>query len=207
VKTPTPSDGPSRPPGRERVLHAAIEAFGERGYEGASISDIASRAGVAKSVIYHHFESKAGLYEALIEAESQALIASVAEVLPSPIGDVTRATRLVVDAYLGFIEARPESWRLLVRDAPAGADLMATHARFQRERSRALLELFPEVARGDERKRLYVELLSVALRAFANWWYDHREAPRGVVVDAVMDFAQTTGDRLAEAPSGPRRDP
>lgn len=64
------------------------------------------------------------------------------------------------------------------------------------DRSRALLALFPAVAPDDASKRLYVELLGVALRAFATWWQDRRDVPRERVVNAVMEFVDAAAARL-----------
>lgn len=50
-----------------RVLTAARELFTERGFDGVSIRDIASRANVSKANVFHHFSSKAGLYEAVLQ--------------------------------------------------------------------------------------------------------------------------------------------
>jgi AcrR family transcriptional regulator len=49
---------------RTRVLDAAVDLFAEQGYDGTSVSQVISRAGVAKGGFYHHFASKeALLYE------------------------------------------------------------------------------------------------------------------------------------------------
>jgi AcrR family transcriptional regulator len=49
---------------RTRVLDAAVDLFAEHGYDGTSVSQVISRAGVAKGGFYHHFASKeALLYE------------------------------------------------------------------------------------------------------------------------------------------------
>ncbi len=49
---------------RTRVLDAAVDLFAERGYDGTSVSQVITRAGVAKGGFYHHFASKeALLYE------------------------------------------------------------------------------------------------------------------------------------------------
>lgn len=55
--------------GVERILDAALEEFGTRGYEAASTNLIASKAGVAKGLVFHHFGSKEALLEALFERE------------------------------------------------------------------------------------------------------------------------------------------
>lgn len=51
---------------RMRLLDAARATFCHRGYEGASVAEIAARARVTKPALYYHFGSKAGLYEALV---------------------------------------------------------------------------------------------------------------------------------------------
>ena len=51
---------------RGRVLAAAREAFGERGFEGASVRDIAARAGVDPALVHHYFGTKQQLFVAAI---------------------------------------------------------------------------------------------------------------------------------------------
>ncbi len=50
-----------------RVLRAAAEIFSSVGYDAASISAIAERAGVSKANIFHHFKSKAALYQEVLK--------------------------------------------------------------------------------------------------------------------------------------------
>ena len=52
---------------RAAILAAARTAFGERGYEGASIRDIASRAGVDGALVHHYFGTKQQLFIAASE--------------------------------------------------------------------------------------------------------------------------------------------
>jgi AcrR family transcriptional regulator len=49
--------------GRELLLAAASELFGERGYAGTSTRDIAERAGVTEPMLFRHFGSKANLFQ------------------------------------------------------------------------------------------------------------------------------------------------
>src|SRR3954452_20608645 len=95
-------------PGREKVLEAGLELFGERGYHETSIAEIGARAGIAKSVLYHSFGSNAGLYsgskpvlyEVIAETQGRALVERVAEAVPKD-PDAPRL-RSGVDAYLSF---------------------------------------------------------------------------------------------------------
>src|SRR6202521_901368 len=50
---------------RERLLRAAVDLYSAKGFAGASVLDVARRAGVTKGAFYHHFESKAHLIVAI----------------------------------------------------------------------------------------------------------------------------------------------
>jgi len=51
---------------RERLLAAARRLFGERGYEATSIESVLEASGVARGALYHHFQSKAELFDAVL---------------------------------------------------------------------------------------------------------------------------------------------
>jgi AcrR family transcriptional regulator len=51
---------------RERLLAAARRLFGERGYEATSIESVLEASGVARGALYHHFPSKAELFDAVL---------------------------------------------------------------------------------------------------------------------------------------------
>jgi AcrR family transcriptional regulator len=46
---------------RARILDAAVDLFAEQGYDGTSVAEVITRAGVAKGGFYHHFASKEDL--------------------------------------------------------------------------------------------------------------------------------------------------
>lgn len=53
---------------RRRIIEAAVDLFGEHGFDGASTRDIAARAGVNAPALQYYFENKEGVYRACIEA-------------------------------------------------------------------------------------------------------------------------------------------
>ena len=87
---------------RTRVLDAAVDLFAEHGYDGTSVSQVITRAGVAKGGFYHHFASKeALLYEVYGDligrqlAGMDAILArglSPAETLRALIADLVETT-------------------------------------------------------------------------------------------------------------------
>lgn len=56
---------------RRLILTAAVETFIERGFTGASMDEIAERAGVSKQTVYSHFQAKETLFKAAIEQKCE----------------------------------------------------------------------------------------------------------------------------------------
>ena len=62
---------------RARILEAASEAFGTRGFDAVSLDDLAEILGVRKQTILYHFGSKADLFAATIDAAVEELGAAM----------------------------------------------------------------------------------------------------------------------------------
>jgi AcrR family transcriptional regulator len=174
--------------------------FAERGYDGASISDLARAADVAGSVIYHYFGSKAGLWTSLLEAENQRLVDEVATAVAAQ-GSQGRRLPAGVDAYFAFVEQHRAAWRLLVREPPADPRLRDLHARLRRDRETHIAALYEvPVAQASARddKTRFSGLVTTAIRAFASWWDENPDVPRTLVVDAVIAFSESVAERLPD---------
>lgn len=84
---------------RERILSAAIEEFGEAGYDGATIRGIAARAGVDSALVHHHFGAKADLFGEAIGAPMRPDLA-LPEILAGARHEVgERIVRYVLEAW------------------------------------------------------------------------------------------------------------
>lgn len=65
---------------KERVLNAALELFGSRGYDGVSMNDIAEAVGIRAPSLYKHFPGKEALFAAVAPAAAEHYRALWAEV-------------------------------------------------------------------------------------------------------------------------------
>jgi AcrR family transcriptional regulator len=84
---------------RERILAAAIDEFGELGYDAATVRGIAARAGVDSALVHHHFGTKADLFGEAIGAPMRPDIA-LPEILAGPRQDVgERIIRYVLESW------------------------------------------------------------------------------------------------------------
>lgn len=107
---------------RQRLLDAAAEEFGAKGFEGARVRDIAARAGLNMQLISYYFGGKAGLYAELQRRWNQTShdLASPDQPLAQVVADVFRAS----EANRPW--ARLLAWQGLSPDTPAAgrAELM-----------------------------------------------------------------------------------
>lgn len=105
---------PSASNTRTKIGTVAEVLFAERGFEGTSIQAIAEAAGIAKALIYHHYQSKEGLYLAVLENAVSKVVAAVEEIAANQ--DAPQAKiRAVARAFLDQDQACPQQFHLVQR--------------------------------------------------------------------------------------------
>jgi AcrR family transcriptional regulator len=99
---------------REQILEAALVAFAEDGFDGATTRDIAARAGVALGLLRYHFGSKTELWKAAVDRAFAELGASLAGALgdPSITDDEERIRRMLRD-HVRFVARNPAWVRMM----------------------------------------------------------------------------------------------
>jgi AcrR family transcriptional regulator len=174
---------------RAAILQSAMEAFARAGYHGTSIDDVAQAAGISKALIYEHFTSKQDLHATLIAAQAGELLRRLTEAADAHEEPQARL-RGGIDAFLGFVQERREAWRALFRDA-ADPQLGEVFDQMQRQATASIAHLMAPDAEGElhESVETLAAMLSGAVQSLANWWYDHQDVPRAVLVDRGMAFA------------------
>ena len=102
---------------RERLLQAARDQFGAHGYDGASLDAILDQAGVKRGALYHHFDSKLELFDAVLDRE----VARTAEQVAKAAGaasDPVEALRIGCRTWLR-VALDPEVQRIVLLDPPS----------------------------------------------------------------------------------------
>src|SRR6266566_3286502 len=129
--------GPER---RLRILEVAVEAFAARGYDGASVGEIAAAAGVTKPVLYDHFASKRALYVALMESIRDELTARGAAAMQAD-APLEARIRTAIEAFFAYVEERPAAARVLLVAPRGEPELVEPARRVQEEATSALSAL------------------------------------------------------------------
>lgn len=136
---------------RQKVLDAAREMFIERGYEGATIRDIARAAGMSTGAVFASFTDKPELFDAILGEDFAALL--------DPMKDAASTAPSARDALVAMFGAayRAHSAQLPLIQAALAASWTRTPEaeRLRRETLRPLRALVIEVLeRGVERREL-----------------------------------------------------
>ena len=188
---------------RDVIEKAAAEVFGERGYHGAGVGEIAARAGVSVPVLYDHFESKRALYVRLIVVHYEQLAgvwtrhARVDAPLDSWLG-------AAIDEWFEYVGAHRFAGRMLFCDTTGDPEIVAQHREIEDASRDTLLPLVgvlvdrvhPALG-GALGVDLVWEVVRSLLQGLALWWYDHPEVTRERMVATAMNTIWIGFERMA----------
>ena len=137
---------------RERILAAAIALFSERGFAGTSVADVCERAGVVKTALYWHFESKEGLLDAALARVAEAWIAEIRANVEEVTGIEARLERFMA-GLRALVTERSETLLLILGAVLERAEVNETtranlHELFQSARG-AIAEVVRETLGRD----------------------------------------------------------
>ncbi len=135
VRLPDPRD--------EEVLSAAFDVFAEKGFHGATMLEIATRARASKKTLYTRFADKADLFRALLAWGCRQ---NLPDTLPAPETDAERALHAHALAVLTAM-LRPESLALTRIVAAEAKRFPEIAAMFDEATRRASIEIVEELGR------------------------------------------------------------
>ena len=105
-------------PKRRQIVDGAASVFQEDGYDGASMSRIAEKAGVSKGTLYNYFTSKSDLFTAYVERETADKIAWVLE--PDDSGEIGLLLGRIARRLMSILLSKSSRTlnRILISEAP-----------------------------------------------------------------------------------------
>ena len=192
----------------EQLLDAAVAVFIERGYEAASVEEVAGRLGVTKSAVYHHVPSKGELLRLALDRALDALFAVTTEpgATTGPAIDrlehVVRGSVRVLAAELPFVT-------LLLR-LRGNTDVERAALERRRRFDRIVTDLVRAAeeegdVRPDVDPALTSRLLSGTVNSLTEWYRPDGDLSPDALADAVLT---TTFDGLRTTrPAEPRSTP
>lgn len=215
-----------RPPGptaqgeetRQRLYETALALMAERGFEAATLRDVASRAGVSPGLLYRYFPSKRAVVLALYDDLSAQCVARAGEM---PAGSWRDRFAFTLDLSLGVLRPHRKALASLIPVLVSNGEdgLFSPSVAFSRERVLGLFRSAVEGAKDAPRGEVATalgRLLYLAHLAVLLWWLLDRSASQrataglvkliqralpalswGLKLKAVREVV-LTGDRLFE---------
>jgi AcrR family transcriptional regulator len=174
------------------LLAVAVEMFADRGYGAVGLDDVAQRSGLTRGAVYHHFGSKAGLFDAVVDQVQR----EVAERVSHAAARAGNLWDALVEGCHEFVRAGSDRriHRIMLIDAPAVLGWQRWRELDAANSGRLLQEVLDELqAEGTIAPGLAApaaHLLSGAMNE-AVLWVAQSETP-----DPDRDSALATLDRL-----------
>ena len=186
---------------RQAALERAMFVFWERGYEGASISDLTTAMGIAAPSLYAAFGRKEDLFREAVDLYSEGAITPRAlQEEPTARAAIEAALRRNASAY---VDPATPNGCMIVLAATAGAVENAEVRRYLADNRRASLAEFEQrLARGVAEGDLAPSTDTAALAAFVatvlqGLSIQARDGADGATLDRVVDAAMAAFDALA----------
>jgi AcrR family transcriptional regulator len=195
----------------EQLLDAAVTVFNERGYEGASMEDVAGRLGVTKSAIYHHVSGKGELLRLALDRALDALFA-VTEEPGATTGPAIGRLEHVVRGSVRVLAEQLPFVTLLLR-VRGNSDVEQAALQRRREFDRVVTDLVRAAeAEGDVRPdvdpAVTSRLLFGTVNSLTEWYRPGPRDGQGLTPDGLADaLVATTFDGLRRSDSTSREDP
>lgn len=156
---------------RQALLRESRRLFATLGYGGVGLAQIVGAAGVTKGALYHHFDSKADVFRAVLEQVQQEVARSVvaaAEAHDDPWAQLTAGCRAFLAAGTD-----PDVQRIMLIDGPAVLGWSEWRAQDEaasaRHLAEALAELIDQGVIAAQPVEPLARLLSGAMNEAALW--------------------------------------
>jgi AcrR family transcriptional regulator len=216
----SPAPARRRPPDAKartqaRILDAAAALFAARGYEGASITAIATRAHVSRSAVFWHFGDK----ETLFRETFRQMLLPFAEKIANSLTHPDPAVRLLelLSVYERFVDEQRAAIQAFVRwtiESPTLRNsirepLFAMHDHFARDVSEALSQALGDATSAEAMAMGILSMLHGNLLLAMVDGDPRRARLRRIGLRSVVERALASGSGVSSrpAPGSPRGDP
>lgn len=177
---------------RDQLVTVARACFAEKGFDGTSIEEIASRAGVSKPVVYEHFAGKEGIYAVVVDREVHTLLTAIRQAIQTPRAGSRRLLELGTLALLDYIENCPEGFQIVMRDSDASQDGGSFGSILNDIIARVeglLIPVFSAKNIDEKAAPLFAQALTGLVAMTAQWWLDNPEMTKQEVASHLVNLA------------------
>lgn len=188
---------------RQQLLDVARSLFAEKGFDGASVEEIAHRANVSKPVVYEHFGGKEGVYAVVVDREMHYLLSQMTTALAEQAHPRLLLERAAV-ALLDYVEGSADGFRILVRASPV-ASSTGTFSSLLNDIASQVEDIlgvqFSSSGYDPKLAALYSQALVGMVALTGQWWLDSRKPRKAEVAAHLVNLSWNGLSHLENAPS------
>lgn len=175
---------------REQLIKIGRSVFAAKGFDGATVEEFASKAGVTKPVVYEHFGGKEGLYAVVVDREVQRLVTTISDSLNSAVHprQIVENTAM---ALLDYIDQHTDGFRVLVRDAPrdqSEGSYSSVIGDVATKVEHLLAQRFRAAGFDPKWAPLYAQMLVGLIAQVGQWWLEERTFDKKTVAAHVVNL-------------------
>jgi AcrR family transcriptional regulator len=188
---------------RAQLVDVGRTVFAKRGYEGASLEEIADRAKVSRPVLYEHFGGKEGLYAVVIDREMEYLVRRIAEAIS--VGSPRERVEAAALAFFSYVKDHPDGFAVLTHDAPvttAGGGMSSLLNDVAERVGDVFATSFKGAGYDAKAAPIYAHALVGMVTFVGQWWI---EARKPSVEDVAGHIAALAWMGLRHLPKHPKR--
>lgn len=177
---------------REQLVSVGRSVFAEKGFDMASVEEIAARANVSKPIIYEHFGGKEGLYAVVVDREVSTLLSD----LESSLQDQRAHPRVLMEraalSFLSYIDENEDGFRILVRDSPVTPSGGTFSSLLTDVSSRVETILSAQLtlrSYSSHDAPMYAQMLVGMVAYTGQWWLETRQPAKEVVAAQMVNLS------------------
>jgi AcrR family transcriptional regulator len=172
---------------REGLFKAAAEIVGDVGYKEASVAMIVQRAGVAQGTFYNHFANRQDIFDQLLPATGEGLLAYV-RACANEGKTMLEKEELSFTAFFSFLSENPHFFRILNEAESFAPKAYRTHLELVAKGYRGFLQHAHE--RGElpdyeDRDLEVVVFMLMAARSYLAWRFVYGAEKQGTIPEWV----------------------
>jgi AcrR family transcriptional regulator len=185
---------------RTQLISVGRAVFAERGYDGASVEEIAERAGVSKPIVYEHFGGKEGLWAVIVDREMEHVITDVSEAISH--GSARDRVGGATLAFLKYVKEQPDGFAVLSRDAPANVGMASLLAEVGERVGKIFATELKRAGYDPKAGPIYAQALIGMVTFVGQWWTENR---RTNIEEVASHVAALAWMGLRHLPKHPER--
>ena len=170
---------------RDAILRAAAALYARRGFQGASVADLARACGTSKSLIYHYFPAKDDILYGVMTSHLDALVAAAEAATRR--GDPREKLRALTLSFMHLYVGAEDRHKVLLNELDnLPPERRAEVVAKQRRIIAAVEALVKAIRPGTDALALPVTMLFFGM---INWTHNWFRADGPVSADALADMA------------------